>query len=62
MEKEDRFKEGQPNSHQALDSKDERSIANKLARESKRENEAEGEKSQEAKESKIDSTLPVSSS
>ncbi|KAI4096903.1 MAG: hypothetical protein LQ348_004714 [Seirophora lacunosa] len=31
----DRYKEGQPNSHVAIDSKDERSIANKLAREEK---------------------------
>ncbi|KAF2164981.1 hypothetical protein M409DRAFT_24882 [Zasmidium cellare ATCC 36951] len=58
-EQPDRFKEGQPNSHKALDSKDERSIANKLAREEKRENEPEGENSEEARESKIDSTLPA---
>ncbi|KAL9588292.1 MAG: hypothetical protein Q9203_002890 [Teloschistes exilis] len=31
----ERYKEGQPNSHLANDSKDERSIANKLAREEK---------------------------
>ena len=31
----ERFKEGQPNSHLAQDSKDERTIANKLAREEK---------------------------
>jgi len=55
----ERFKEGQPNSHKALDSKDERSIANKLAREEKRENEPAKELSQEDKEAKIDATLPA---
>lgn len=55
----ERYKEGQPNSHKANDSKDERSIANKLAREAKRENEPEGEKSREVEQSKKDSTLPV---
>ncbi|CAK4033767.1 Hypothetical predicted protein [Lecanosticta acicola] len=55
----ERYKEGQPNSHKALDSKDERSIANKLGREEKRLGESEGEKSQEALESKKDSTLPA---
>lgn len=55
----DRYKEGQPHSHLAQDSKDERSIANKLGREAKREREVEPEKSQETLESKKDSTLPV---
>ncbi|MDI1486406.1 MAG: hypothetical protein OHK93_005634 [Ramalina farinacea] len=54
----DRYHEGQPNSHKANDSKDERSIANKLAREEKREKEPEP-MSQEAKESQQDPTLPA---
>lgn len=56
----DHYNEGKPNSHLALDSKDERSIANKLAQESKRESQPEGEKSEEVKQSKIDATRPVS--
>lgn len=59
-EEADRYKEGKENSHKALDSKDERSIANKLAREEKRENEPEPEKSEEARLNKVDPTLPVS--
>ncbi|KAF2083448.1 hypothetical protein K490DRAFT_51681 [Saccharata proteae CBS 121410] len=39
----ERYKEGKPNSHLANDSKDERTIANKLAREEKREHEPEPE-------------------
>ncbi|RDW80714.1 hypothetical protein BP5796_05412 [Coleophoma crateriformis] len=59
QEKKDlRFHEGQPHSHKALDSKDERSIANKLERETKRESEPEPE-SAEAKASKQDPTLPA---
>ncbi|KAI9721946.1 MAG: hypothetical protein M1812_001904 [Candelaria pacifica] len=54
----ERYKEGKVNSHKANDSKDERSIANKLAREGKRQNEPEAE-SQETKESKKDPTLPA---
>ncbi|KAK5121715.1 hypothetical protein LTR85_004590 [Meristemomyces frigidus] len=59
----ERYKEGQPNSHLANDStdnelEDERTIANKLAREEKRQNEPEPE-SEETKQSKKDSTLPV---
>ncbi|KAL8833173.1 MAG: hypothetical protein Q9170_004430 [Blastenia crenularia] len=54
----DRYHEGQPNSHLANDSKDERSIANKLAREEKREKESE-QVSQEARDSQIDPTLPA---
>ncbi|KAF6234074.1 hypothetical protein HO173_007904 [Letharia columbiana] len=54
----DRYHEGQPNSHKANDSKDERSIANKLAREGKRQNEPE-EISKEAAEYKKDPTLPA---
>ncbi|KAE8447703.1 hypothetical protein EG329_010510 [Mollisiaceae sp. DMI_Dod_QoI] len=59
QEKKDaRFHEGKENSHKANDSKDERSIANKLAREEKREKEPENE-SEEAKQYKQDPTLPA---
>ncbi|TKA33811.1 hypothetical protein B0A50_00648 [Salinomyces thailandicus] len=58
LNEKDRYKEGQPNSHQANDPKDERSIANKLARESKREGESESENF-ETMQSKKDSTLPA---
>ncbi|KAL3419756.1 hypothetical protein PVAG01_08254 [Phlyctema vagabunda] len=59
QEKKDaRFHEGQTHSHKALDSKDERTIANKLAREEKREGEDEPE-SEETKALKQDPTLPV---
>ncbi|KAF6229199.1 hypothetical protein HO133_007315 [Letharia lupina] len=54
----DRYHEGQPNSHKANDSKDERSIANKLAREGKRQHEPE-EISKEAAEYQKDPTLPA---
>ncbi|KAF2754554.1 hypothetical protein EJ05DRAFT_144931 [Pseudovirgaria hyperparasitica] len=54
--KEERFHEGKEHSHKALDSKDERSIANKLARESKRESEAD-EKTEEQKMIEKDPTL-----
>ncbi|EMC91546.1 hypothetical protein BAUCODRAFT_38658 [Baudoinia panamericana UAMH 10762] len=54
----ERFKEGQPNSHKANDSKDERSIANKLAREEKRSNEAD-QKDEETKAFQKDNTLPA---
>ncbi|KAI9821771.1 MAG: hypothetical protein M1827_002352 [Pycnora praestabilis] len=54
----ERYKEGKENSHKANDSKDERSIANKLAREEKRQNEPEAE-AQEVTESKKDPTLPA---
>ncbi|KAK3714975.1 hypothetical protein LTR37_007465 [Vermiconidia calcicola] len=57
----DRYKEGKENSHKANDPKDERSIANKLARESKRENEPEPEKDTETMQSKKDATLPARS-
>ncbi|KAI9713410.1 MAG: hypothetical protein M1820_000792 [Bogoriella megaspora] len=56
----ERYKEGQPNSHLANDSKDERSIANKLAREEKRAKEPEPEDF-ETSQSKKDSTLPAKS-
>ena len=58
MKKENRFHEGKENSHKANDSKDERSIANKLEREEKRENESE-ETSLENQQSKKDATLPA---
>ncbi|KAI9836414.1 MAG: hypothetical protein M1819_001444 [Sarea resinae] len=54
----ERYKEGKPNSHLANDSKDERTIANKLAREEKREKEGEPVGPEEA-ESKKDATLPA---
>ncbi|PSN61635.1 hypothetical protein BS50DRAFT_592589 [Corynespora cassiicola Philippines] len=54
----DRFHEGKPNSHLAQDSKDNRSIANKLAREEKREHESEPV-SEETLLTQKDSTLPA---
>ncbi|KAJ8108581.1 hypothetical protein OPT61_g8073 [Boeremia exigua] len=57
--KENRFHEGKENSHLALDSKDERSIANKLEREKKRENEEEEKLSEEDRLRKVDATLPA---
>ncbi|KAI9053076.1 hypothetical protein LZ554_003345 [Drepanopeziza brunnea f. sp. 'monogermtubi'] len=56
--KDNRFHEGKEHSHKALDSKDERSIANKLAREEKRQDEEE-EESEETKALKKDPTLPA---
>jgi len=58
----ERFDEGKKNSHNATDAKDERSIANRLAAEEKKDQEPDSEKSQEAFESKKDATLPVSHS
>jgi len=55
---ENRFHEGKENSHKALDSKDSRTIANKLAREEKRETEEE-EENEETKALKKDPTLPA---
>jgi len=54
----DRFQEGKAGSHVANDSKDERSIANKLARESQRKKESEQD-DLETRASKQDSTLPA---
>ncbi|KAF2182407.1 hypothetical protein K469DRAFT_711987 [Zopfia rhizophila CBS 207.26] len=54
----ERYKEGKPNSHLALDSKYERSIANKLAREEKRTNEPEP-KAEEQLQFEKDATLPA---
>jgi len=56
----ERFKEGKPNSHLANDSKDERTIANKLAREEMREHEPE-EKSLQTQQIEQDATLPARS-
>jgi len=56
--KANRFHEGKENSHKANDSKDERTIANKLAREEKRENEPK-EESEETRQLKKDPTLPA---
>ncbi|KAB8298163.1 hypothetical protein EYC80_001914 [Monilinia laxa] len=54
----ERFHEGKENSHLALDSKDERSIANKLAREEQREHEPV-EMTREERAAKQDATLPA---
>ncbi|GAB7343059.1 hypothetical protein MBLNU457_1146t1 [Dothideomycetes sp. NU457] len=54
--KEDRYHEGKEHSHKANDSKDERSIANKLGREEKREKEADKD-SEEVADMKKDPTL-----
>eukprot|EP01083_Nonionella_stella_P317907 1159600_1 len=52
------FHEGKVGSHKANDPKDERSIANRLAKETE-EGEPEDEKSREAELGKIDPTLPA---
>ncbi|KAI9741447.1 MAG: hypothetical protein M1818_004253 [Claussenomyces sp. TS43310] len=56
--REARFHEGKENSHQANDSKDERTIANKLAREEKREKEGEQD-TEEVAALKKDPTAPA---
>ncbi|KAL2758480.1 hypothetical protein ACRALDRAFT_1075060 [Sodiomyces alcalophilus JCM 7366] len=56
MQKADRYNEGQPHSHKSLDSKDERTIANKLAAEEKKNEDREDP---ETKMSKRDPTLPA---
>ncbi|KAG0652897.1 hypothetical protein D0Z07_0432 [Hyphodiscus hymeniophilus] len=56
--KDNRFHEGKEHSHKALDSKDERSIANKLAREEKREKEGD-EDTPEVAALKEDPTAPA---
>ncbi|KAL1311797.1 hypothetical protein AAFC00_001879 [Neodothiora populina] len=60
QKQEARFHEGKENSHLANDSKDERSIANKLEREEKREQEPE-EESLQTQQLKKDATLPAKS-
>ncbi|KAJ9644595.1 hypothetical protein H2201_000367 [Coniosporium apollinis] len=57
----ERYKEGRPNSHLAQDSKDSRTIANKLARQEKRGDEEEDNKSEETKLYNKDPTLPARS-
>ncbi|ORY16905.1 hypothetical protein BCR34DRAFT_475588 [Clohesyomyces aquaticus] len=54
----ERFHEGKQNSHLANDSKDQRSIANKLAHETAKENDSEF-KSVEAEQVAHDATLPA---
>ncbi|KAF2866353.1 hypothetical protein BDV95DRAFT_611811 [Massariosphaeria phaeospora] len=54
----ERFKEGKQNSHLAQDSKDERSIANKLERESQRDADGSHD-SEETRALKQDATLPA---
>ncbi|OQO05696.1 hypothetical protein B0A48_09789 [Cryoendolithus antarcticus] len=54
----ERFHEGKENAHNADDPKDERSIANRLAREAKREQEGE-QQPKEVEELKKDPTLPA---
>ncbi|KAK3678143.1 hypothetical protein LTR78_002239 [Recurvomyces mirabilis] len=60
QKEEARFHEGKENAHKANDAKDERSIANKLARESKREEE-DGPLDVESIQYKKDATLPARS-
>ncbi|CAO2655040.1 Nn.00g117730.m01.CDS01 [Neocucurbitaria sp. VM-36] len=57
--KDNRFHEGKEHSHKANDSKDERTIANKLAREEKREKEDDEPKTEEDRLRKEDATLPA---
>ncbi|KAF2261364.1 hypothetical protein CC78DRAFT_535734 [Lojkania enalia] len=54
----ERYKEGKPNSHLAQDSKDQRSIANKLGREERR-GEEPGFHDEEDRQFKKDATLPA---
>ncbi|MCJ1351175.1 MAG: hypothetical protein MMC33_001157 [Icmadophila ericetorum] len=53
----ERYSEGVPNSHKPNDSKDERSIANRLANEESKEE--EDTRSEETKELQKDPTLPA---
>ncbi|KAL2210236.1 hypothetical protein CC79DRAFT_1330610 [Sarocladium strictum] len=56
----EQFNEGKEHAHNNLDSKDERSIANRLAAEGQqRNNEGEKEISEEAKAGQQDPTLPA---
>nr|POE51837.1 hypothetical protein CFP56_26044 [Quercus suber] len=55
----DRFQEGKENSHKANDSKDERTIANKLAREEKREKEKDEPNTLDDARREKDATLPA---
>ncbi|KAH8704418.1 hypothetical protein GQ44DRAFT_716797 [Phaeosphaeriaceae sp. PMI808] len=58
QKKENRFHEGQEHAHKALDSKDERSIKNKLEREEKREEEGQ-DLSIDDQRRQQDATLPA---
>ncbi|KAK7187706.1 hypothetical protein DPSP01_004544 [Paraphaeosphaeria sporulosa] len=58
-QEEKRFHEGKEHSHLAQDSKDERSIANKLEREKRRENEPDNNLTEEDRASQLDPTLPA---
>ncbi|KAI5201015.1 hypothetical protein E4T42_09016 [Aureobasidium subglaciale] len=60
QKKEARFHEGKEHSHKANDPKDERTIANKLEREEKREKEGD-EESLQTQQIKQDATLPARS-
>ncbi|KAK0372264.1 hypothetical protein CLIM01_10376 [Colletotrichum limetticola] len=55
----ERFHEGKEHSHLATDSKDERSIANRLAAEEKKNKEGDEEESLETRLGKEDATLPA---
>ncbi|KAF2790896.1 hypothetical protein K505DRAFT_377187 [Melanomma pulvis-pyrius CBS 109.77] len=55
----ERFEEGKENSHLANDSKDERTIANKLASAEKAEQESDAPKSKQAAQILEDATLPA---
>ncbi|KAL0938029.1 uncharacterized protein CTRU02_207760 [Colletotrichum truncatum] len=55
----DRFHEGNIHSHVANDSKDQRSIANRLAAEEKKAKEGDEGDDAETRQSKIDPTLPA---
>ncbi|KAF9871931.1 hypothetical protein CkaCkLH20_10563 [Colletotrichum karsti] len=55
----ERFHEGTEHSHLATDSKDERSIANRLAAEEKKDKEGDEEESEEVRLGKLDPTLPA---
>ncbi|KAK2751699.1 hypothetical protein CKAH01_17806 [Colletotrichum kahawae] len=61
VEQAERFEEGKENSHQATDSKDERSIANRLAAEEKKDKEDDDNDTLETRLGKIDPTLPARS-
>ena len=58
----ERFEEGKANSHKQLDSKDERSLPNKLAHEEKIESREDPATTFENMQSKKDPTLPVNTS
>ncbi|OLN86561.1 hypothetical protein CCHL11_08541 [Colletotrichum chlorophyti] len=55
----DRFNEGKENSHQSIDSKDERSIANRLAAEEKKDHQRDEDSDAQTRQLKKDPTLPA---